>query len=79
MKNAFFSSLIQGADGCHGGGAGFFYIAGFDCQASSFDRPAGGAAEYAVAGTSFYVLAIAFNRRFCVCQGKASKSCFVHG
>jgi hypothetical protein len=72
VDHAFFSGLIQAADGFDH--SGLIGLASFDPGASFADGGAGRATEGAVAQAFLFVLAIALNLRFNVSQGLSSKN-----
>jgi hypothetical protein len=72
VNNAFFSSLIQAADGFkHNGLIG---LASFNSGTRITDSCPGSAAEGTVSQATFFVLTIAFDLGLNVCQGISSEN-----
>jgi hypothetical protein len=74
MENALCCSLIQGF--CRGLGSrtGFFQIAALNREPGFFEGCARPTAVHAVQITSLFILTIAFDLRFNICQGLTSNN-----
>jgi hypothetical protein len=74
VKNAFFSCLVESADGFKGGFTSCGGIAFGDCQAGLFHFGAGAPTKNSVAQAAFLVLPIALLLRLDIGQDTASKT-----
>jgi hypothetical protein len=73
VDNAFLGSLIQGANGLQGGGAGFFQVTVLDLTLGLSYECARPAPKNAIAQALFLVLSVTFESRFNVWQDTSSE------